>query len=145
VIRHERLSTDSSVPYALSKKWNVPARKQRETRSTHPQSGNNRASLPGRLMMMINTLFQRLVLSRLWLTFVVLGLSFLAFGVGTLNLGLLLMANARLLGDYGWRAIMDGALRQLLELTATGYLSIAAYVVFKACEHRLSDWLGHGS
>jgi hypothetical protein len=98
----------------------------------------------GRLMRMINRLFQRLVLSRLWLTFIVLGLSFLAFGIGTLNLGLLLMANTRLLSEYGWQAVMDGALRQLLELAATGYLSIAAYVVFKTCEHRLSDWLGHG-
>ena len=94
--------------------------------------------------MKMNTLFQRVVLARLWLTFVVLGLSFLAFGVGTLNIGLLLMANVHLLSEYGWQAIMDGALRQLLELVATGYLSIAAYVVFKACEHRLSDWLGHG-
>ena len=94
--------------------------------------------------MKMNTLFQRVVLTRLWLTFVVLGLSFLAFGVGTLNIGLLLMANVHLLSEYGWQAIMDGALRQLLELVATGYLSIAAYVVFKACEHRLSDWLGHG-
>jgi hypothetical protein len=94
--------------------------------------------------MTMNTLFQRWVLTRLWLTFVVLGLSFLAFGVGTLNIGLLLMANVHLLSEYGWQAIMDGALRQLLELVATGYLSIAAYVVFKACEHRLSDWLGHG-
>jgi len=92
--------------------------------------------------MKINTRFQRLVLSRLWLTFVVLGLSFLAFATGTLNLGVLLMANARLLGEYGWQAAMDGALQQLFELVATGGLSIAAYVVFKACEHRLSDWLG---
>jgi len=37
---------------------------------------------------------------------------------------------------------MDGALRQLVELVLTGYLSIAAYVVFKTCEHRLSNWLG---
>jgi len=95
--------------------------------------------------MMMNTLFQRLVLSRLWLTFVVLGLTFLAFGVGTLNLGLMLMANTRLLSDYGWQAISDGALRQLIELAVTGYISIAAYIVFKACEHRLSDWLGHGN
>ncbi len=95
--------------------------------------------------MMINTLFQRWVLSRLWLTFVVLGLSFLAFGLGTLNLGLLLMANTRLLHEYGWQAIKDGALNQLLELAASGYLSMAAYVVFKACEHRLSDWLGHSN
>ena len=91
----------------------------------------------------MNTLFQRWVLSRLWLTFIVLGLSFLAFGLGTLNLGLLLMANARLLGNHGWQAIGDGALVQLLELAATGYLSVAAYVILKACEHRLSHWLGH--
>jgi len=91
----------------------------------------------------MNTLFQRLVLSRLWLTFLVLGLSFLAFGAGTVNLGLLFMSNARLLGEHGWVAIMDGGLRQLVELTFSGYLSMAAYVVFKACEHRLSGWLGH--
>ena len=90
----------------------------------------------------MNRLFQRLVLSRLWLTFIVLGVSFLVFGAGTLNLGLLLMANLRLLGAHGWQAIGDGALRQLFELAVTGYSSIAAYVVFKACEHRLSHWLG---
>ena len=91
----------------------------------------------------MNTLFQRLVLSRLWLSFVVLGLAFLGFGAGTLNLGLLFIANARLLAEHGWQAAMDGALWQLLELIATGYLSIAAYVVLKACEHRLSHWLAH--
>ena len=91
----------------------------------------------------MNRPFQRLVLSRLWLTFIVLGVSFLVFGAGTLNLGLLLMANLRLLGDHGWQAIGDGALRQLFELASTGYFSIAAYVVFKTCEHRLSHWLGH--
>ena len=69
--------------------------------------------------------FQRVVLTRLWLTFIVLGLSFFAFGAGTVNLGLLLMANSRLLAEYGWQAVMDGALRQLIELLLTGYLSIA--------------------
>ena len=91
----------------------------------------------------MNKLFQRLVLSRLWLTFVVLGLSFFAFGAGTVNLGVLFIANARLLGEYGWQAAMDGALRQLFELILSGYLSVAAYVVLKTCEHRLSHWLGH--
>jgi hypothetical protein len=92
----------------------------------------------------MNTLFQRLVLRRLWLTFVVLGLSFMGFGAGTLNLGWLLLANAQLLREHGGQAVMDGALRQLLELALSGYASMAAYVVFKACEHRLSDWLGRG-
>jgi hypothetical protein len=94
---------------------------------------------------MIRQWYQRSVLSRPWLTFVVLGVSFFAFGAGTVNLGRLLMANARLLGDYGWQAVRDGGLRQLLELVATGYASAAAYVVFKSCEHRLSDWLCHSS
>ena len=86
--------------------------------------------------------FQKWVLSRLWLTFVVLGVSFAAFAASTVNLGFLFMANARLLDQYGWQAVMDGALRQLVELVLTGYASLAAYVVFKTCEHRLSDWLG---
>jgi hypothetical protein len=68
----------------------------------------------------------------------------LIFGASTVNLGQLLMSNARVLNEYGWQAAMDGALRQLAELVSTGYLGMAAYVVFKTCEHRLSDWLGHG-
>ena len=93
----------------------------------------------------MNTLFQKLILSRLWLTFVVLGLSFLAGALGTLNLVTLLIANLSLLREYGLAALMDGGLQQLFELTLQGLISCVAYVVFKTCEHRLSDWLGHGS
>ena len=93
---------------------------------------------------MMNTLFQRVVLSRLWLTFIVLALSFLVGALGTLNLVTLLIANLRLLRDYGLAALMDGGLQQLAELTLQGLISCIAYVVFKTCEHRLSDWLGHG-
>ena len=39
---------------------------------------------------------------------------------------------------------MDGGLQQLLEVLATGYLSLAAYVVFKACEHHLVQALTQG-
>jgi hypothetical protein len=85
--------------------------------------------------------FQRWILARLWLTFVVLGVSFFVFGAATVNLGRLFLANSRLLSEYGWQAVMDGALWQLIDLVATGYLSMAAYVVFKTCERRLSDWL----
>ncbi len=87
-------------------------------------------------------LFRRWVLARPWLTFVVMGLSFLAFGAGTLNLIYLFQANARFIAEQGWRAVMDGALLQLVELVVTGTVSMAAYVVFKTCEHRLSHWLG---
>lgn len=86
--------------------------------------------------------FRRVVLGRVWLSFVVLGLSFFAFGAGTLNLFFLLRANADFVFEHGWVALMDGGAQQLAELFITGYLSMAAYVVFKACEHRLSHWLG---
>jgi hypothetical protein len=33
---------------------------------------------------------------------------------------------------------MDGAARQYAELVITGYLSMAAYIVFKACECKLA-------
>jgi hypothetical protein len=82
--------------------------------------------------------FHRTVLSRRWLTFIVMGLSFFVFGAGTYNIFMLFRSNAALIADYGWRALMDGAARQLVELVVTGYLSLAAYVVFKACEYRLA-------
>ncbi|CAN5272320.1 hypothetical protein BH11PSE9_BH11PSE9_16010 [soil metagenome] len=92
----------------------------------------------------MNTFFQRHVLSRLWATFIALGLGLLVFGACTVNLGLLLMANLQLLQGYGWQAVMDGAIWQLLELVLTGYAGLVAYVIFKSCEHRLTDWLAHG-
>jgi hypothetical protein len=93
----------------------------------------------------MNTLFQRVVLTRLWLTFIVLALSFFVGALGTLNLINLLMANLRLLRDFGLLGLMDGGLLQLTELTLQGLMSCIAYVVFKTCEHRLSMWLGQGS
>jgi hypothetical protein len=70
--------------------------------------------------------FRRVVLSRRWLTFIVLGLAFFVFGSGSLNLFFLLKANADLLALHGWQAVMDGALQQTVELVVTGYVSIAA-------------------
>ncbi|MBI3369595.1 MAG: hypothetical protein HY021_14440 [Burkholderiales bacterium] len=86
--------------------------------------------------------FGRVVLSRPWLSFVVMCLAFFAFGIGTLNLFYLLRANANLVLDNGWQALMDGALEQLFELLVNGFVAMAAYVVFKACEYRLVHWLG---
>jgi hypothetical protein len=81
--------------------------------------------------------FREVVLARRWATFIVLGLAFFCFGVGTLNLFVLLQANAALIAQHGWQAIMDGGLEQLLELLLTGYACIAAYVVLKVCEYSL--------
>ena len=81
--------------------------------------------------------FHRVVLTRQWLTFVVLGVSFFLFGVGTLSLFMLLQANLNLLLDYGWQAVRDGGARQLIELLVTGYLSLASYLVFEVCKASL--------
>ena len=85
--------------------------------------------------------FHRIVLSRPWLTFLVMGLAFFGFGAGTYNIVMLFSANAALIAHYGWQALMDGAALQLVELLVTGYLSMAAYVLFKVCEHRLTHGL----
>ena len=86
----------------------------------------------------------RVVLARAWLTFVVLVAAFLAFGAGTYNLFLLLKANLDLISEHGTQALADGAAQQLVELIVTAAVSMAAYVLFKACEHRLVHWLCYG-
>ena len=70
-------------------------------------------------------------------TFMLMGLSFFAFGALSLNLIYVLKSNIELFLDYGTMAIEDGALRQVLELLGYGYLSLAFYLLFKACEHIL--------
>jgi hypothetical protein len=88
--------------------------------------------------VMLKRWFHRAVLSRRWLTFLVMGLAFFVFGAGTFNIFMLFKANAGLIATYGWQALMDGAARQFVELLITGYLSMAAYILFKACEYRLA-------
>ena len=78
--------------------------------------------------------FVRYVLARRWVTFVVLGLSFFVFGVGTLSLFMLLQANVALLVEHGWQAVQDGGAWQFVELVVTGYVSLGAYLVFEACK-----------
>ena len=74
---------------------------------------------------------------RLWLTFLLMGVFFLLFGVLTVNIFILLKVNIDLYVDYGAMVIADGALLQLAELIGYGYLSLLFYVLFKACEHVL--------
>jgi len=89
--------------------------------------------------------FRRIVLRRAWLTFVVMGVAFMVFGLSSLNLVHLVGANARFLLENGWTAVAEGGLWQLAGLAFNGYVAMAAYVVLKTCEHSLSDWLAHGS
>jgi hypothetical protein len=92
---------------------------------------------------MIGGAFRRVVLARRWLCFGVLCASFAVFGAGTLNLFNLLRANLLFIADHGWMALADGAAQQLLELLLTLLASMAAYIVFKACEHSLVHGLTH--
>ena len=86
---------------------------------------------------MTQSWLERVVFARAWLTFIVLVVAFLGFGAGTYNLFLLLKANLELIAQHGMQALADGAAQQFIELMFTAALSMAAYVLFKACEHRL--------
>ena len=72
-----------------------------------------------------------------WLTFCLMAISFLLFGLMTVNIFVLLKANLDLYLTYGRMVIADGALLQLAELIGSGFLSMIFYVLFKACEHVL--------
>ena len=87
--------------------------------------------------------FRRVVLGRRWLCFLVLCLSFLSFGIGTLNLLNMFRLNFILISENGVMALADGAARQLAELLLTLLASMLSYVVFKACEHSLVHGLTH--
>lgn len=66
--------------------------------------------------------------------FVVMTLGFVAFGLLTLDLVRLVGSNASLLLDNGWQGLVDGGLRQLLELSGSALAAMAAWLVFKVCE-----------
>ncbi len=76
-----------------------------------------------------------------WLTFLLLGISFLLFGALSLNLLHTLSANFEFLSMYGVEAVREGALKQLAEIVISGYLAAAAYVISKLCEKVLVERL----
>ena len=86
---------------------------------------------------MLRRACRRLLDGPSWLVFLVLCAGFSVFGLGTLNLFNTFSANAELIRQHGLMALEDGAAAQLLELLVTLAVSMAGYVVFKACEHRL--------
>ena len=89
--------------------------------------------------------FQRVVLTRRWLCFLVLCMSFLLFGTGTLNLLSMFRMNIDLIAENGSMALADGAGRQFVELLLSLLGSMGSYVVFKACEHSLVQLSTEGS
>lgn len=75
--------------------------------------------------------------------FVLMALSFVLFGILSLDLVRLVSANAGFLLRAGWDGLLDGGLQQLLELSLNALAAIAAYLCFKLCEHVLVHRLAH--
>lgn len=83
-----------------------------------------------------------LLLSRhWWLAFLLMGISFVAFGLASLDLLHTFSANLEFLTTYRWDAVREGALWQLGQLILAGYVAAASYVVFKLCEKVLVERL----
>ena len=74
-------------------------------------------------------------------TFVLMGAFFLAFGVTSVNLFVLLKMNLDLFLEYGLMVIDDGALQQLVELLGSAYLSMLFYVMWRLCERIIVERL----
>ncbi len=91
----------------------------------------------GKSRQPVTDLFKRVVLTRRWLTFVTMCLSFALFGASTVNLFNMFRANVGLIADNGFMALADGAAQQFVELLITLVLGMLAYIIFKTCEYRL--------
>lgn len=61
-------------------------------------------------------------------------ISALIMGISSISLFFLFKANFEFIYKHGRDAIMDGALRQLLELCFYSIISMLSYIVFKSCE-----------
>ncbi|WP_077037997.1 hypothetical protein [Pelomonas sp. KK5] len=75
--------------------------------------------------------------------YVLMTLAFLLFGLLSLDLVKVVSANAGYLWENGWMGLVDGGFRQLLELLVNALVAIAAYLLFKLCEHALVHRLAH--
>lgn len=77
-------------------------------------------------------------LLRHWLgCYALMTLAFLLFGLLSFDLVRLFSANAGLLWNHGWQGLLDGGLQQLLELLLGALGAVAAWLMFKLCEHVL--------
>ena len=75
------------------------------------------------------------------LTFLLMGILFLLFGITSVNLFVLLKMNIDLFIQYGLMVIADGALEQLIDLIGSAFLSMVFYILFKVCERVLVERL----
>ncbi len=89
--------------------------------------------------------FMRLLYRCYFCTFILIGLSFLLFGVISLNLLYLLRANIEAILTHGIMILREGALQQLLELLGYSYASLALYEVSFRSVRESSITLPHHS
>ena len=75
------------------------------------------------------------------LTLFIMGLSLIVFGVSSFNIFFYFKANITLILEHGIAALRDGALEQFFWLLLSGAIALASYLVFKACEKILVDWM----
>ena len=72
------------------------------------------------------------------------GVLTIVLAYATLNLFHTSMANFRFLREFGWVAIMEGGLLQLVEIFANALVALLSYIGFKICEaelvHRYHNW-----
>jgi hypothetical protein len=73
------------------------------------------------------------------IAFLLMGLSFLMVGLISLNLIYLFHANIEFVLENGLMGLRDGGLLQFLQLLISGYLGMALYALFKACEKVVVD------
>jgi hypothetical protein len=95
---------------------------------------------------MSHSRLHRFLTRHIWVAFLLMGVSFVLFGLVSLNLLQTLGASFHFLTMYGIDAVREGVLVQLFELAVSGYSAAAFYLVFKLCEKILVERLaGHDS
>lgn len=70
-------------------------------------------------------------------TFIAMAVSFVVFGVLSVNLATYASANTTYLITYRWDAIVDGGARQMIEVWISALGASGAYLLFKLCETAL--------
>jgi len=88
-------------------------------------------------MLSLNRMFRRSTL----LTFVIMMLSALGFGILSYNIFLLFSANIIFISENGLMGLKEGGFYQLILLILNGSVSLFFYIVFKACEKTLVEKL----
>ncbi len=77
-------------------------------------------------------------MTRYWLaTYALMTLSFLGFGALSIDLAQFFLANIKLIYEYGYLVLLDGALAQFFELLGSALLAVLFYIFFKTCESAL--------